>query len=172
MTATATASRLPSRETVVFTPEATPACSLDLGVLSVHCGDVIVSLHIATGAAAGALLGSRRAALVAGPLLHLVGDRMPHWDIASRRFEKVSGVALLAALAVTRGPFDSATVGAAAAEAPDLEHVLPLPRPGGRKLFPSHRIVGWHRPGGAPAWAQLLVAGVVVGALLRPPRRR
>jgi len=40
---------------------------------------------------AGALLGSRRAALVAGPLLHLAGDRMPHWDIASKRFEQWSG---------------------------------------------------------------------------------
>ena len=131
---------------------------------------MIVSLHIATGAAAGALLRSRRAALVAGPLLHTAGDLLPHWDIASRRFEKWSGFACLAALAVARGPLDPVTVGAAAAEAPDLEHILRLPRPRGRKLFPSHRFHGWHRAGGVPAWAQLLVAGAVVGALLRPPR--
>jgi hypothetical protein len=128
---------------------------------------VIVSLHVATGAAAGALLGSRRAALIAGPLLHAAGDVMPHWDIASRRFEKLSGAACLAALALTRGPLDPATVGAVAAEAPDLEHVLRLPRPGGRKLFPSHRFHGWHRPGGVPAWAQLLAAGLIVGLLIR-----
>jgi hypothetical protein len=130
---------------------------------------VIVSLHLATGAAAGALLGSRRAALAAGPLLHLAGDLVPHWDIASRRFETWSGVACLTALAVSRGPLDPATLGAAAAEAPDLEHVLRLPRPGGRKLFPSHRFRGWHRAGGLPAWAQLLAAGVIVGLLLRRP---
>jgi hypothetical protein len=133
---------------------------------------MIVSLHIATGAAAGALLGSRRAAIVAGPLLHLAGDLMPHWDISSRRFEKLSGAALLGTLAVARGPLDPATLGAAAAEAPDLEHVLRLPRPGGRKLFPSHRFHGWHRPGGVPAWAQVLAAGLLVGLLLRRPRAR
>jgi hypothetical protein len=129
---------------------------------------VIVSLHVATGAAAGALLGSRRAALLAGPLLHLAGDRMPHWDIRSRRFEVASGSACLAALALTRGPLDPAVVGAVAAEAPDLEHLLGLPRFRGRKLFPSHRFPGWHRPGGVPTWLQLLVAGALVGVLLRP----
>ena len=132
-----------------------------------YTGPVIVALHLATGAAAGALLGSRRAALVAGPFLHLAGDLMPHWDIGSKRFEKLSGIAVLAALAASRGPLDPATVGAAAAEAPDLEHVLRLPRPGGRKLFPSHRFAGWHRPGGVSTGAQLLAAGVLLGLLLR-----
>jgi hypothetical protein len=41
-----------------------------------------------------------------------------------------------------------------------------MPRPGGRKLFPSHRIRGWHRPGGISASAQLLVAGLLLGAML------
>ena len=58
------------------------------------------------------------------------------------------------------------TIGALASSAPDVEHVLRLPRPGGRKLFPSHRLHGWHRAGGVPAWAQLLAAGVIVGYLL------
>lgn len=136
---------------------------------AVHWRRVIVSLHLATGAAAGALLGSRRGALVAGPLLHLAGDVVPHWDIASRRFEKLSAVAILTALAVSRGPLHPVTVGAAAAEAPDLEHVLPLPRPGGRKLFPSHRFGGWHRPGGLSTSAQLLAAGLLLGLVLRRP---
>jgi hypothetical protein len=132
---------------------------------------VIVSLHVASGAAAGALARTRPRALLLGPLVHLAGDRMPHQDIASRRFELVSGVVLLAALAAARGPLSPAVVGAAAASAPDLEHVLKLPRPGGRKLFPSHRVRSWHRAGGVPAWTQLLAAGVLVGALL-PQRRR
>jgi hypothetical protein len=131
---------------------------------------VIVSLHVATGAAGGALAGSRRAALALGPLLHLAGDRLPHQDIADRRFEIGSGVAGVLLLAAARGPLDPAVTGALAASAPDLEHVLRLPRPGGRKLFPSHRLRGWHRAGGLSASAQLLLAGFVLGVLLRPAR--
>ena len=123
---------------------------------------------MASGAAGGALAGSRRRALLLGPALHLAGDLIPHRDIASRRFEIASGVALLALLAAARGPLDPAVLGGAAAAAPDLEHVLPFPRPGGRKLFPSHRFRGWHRAGGVPAWTQLLAAGVIVGVLIRP----
>ena len=85
---------------------------------------VIVSLHVATGAALGALSGSRVAAALLGPPAHLLGDRIPHQDIASRRFEIGSGAACLALLAVRRGPLDSAVIGAAAASAPDLEHVF------------------------------------------------
>jgi hypothetical protein len=131
---------------------------------------VIVSLHVASGGLAGALAGSRRRAIVLGALMHLAGDRMPHQDIPSRRFEIRSGVAALVALALRRGPLDPVTVGAAAGSAPDLEHVLRLPRPGGRKLFPSHRIHGWHRAGGISAGTQLFVAGVLLGLLLTSRR--
>ena len=133
---------------------------------------MIVSLHVAMGAAAGAVLGSRVGALVAGPVLHAAGDRMPHHDIASRRFEAATGILAVLALAARRGPFEAATLGAAAAAVPDVEHVLPLPRPGGRKLFPSHRRHGWHRPGGVPAWTQLLAAGLLLGAVLAAAARR
>jgi hypothetical protein len=131
---------------------------------------VIVSMHVASGAAAGALLGSRRRALLAGPLLHLVGDTLPHQDIASRRFEIGSGLVLLALVAATRGPLDPAVFGAAASSAPDLEHVFRLRRLGRRKLFPTHRFAGWHRSGGVRAWVQLLAAGAIVGATIA--RRR
>jgi hypothetical protein len=104
--------------------------------------------------------------LVAGPLLHLVCDVVPHQDIASRRFDIGSGVALLAVVAVARGPLDPAVVGAVASSAPDLEHVLRLRRVGGRKLFPTHRFAGLHRRGGVRAWVQLLVAGAIVGATI------
>ena len=134
---------------------------------------MIVAWHVASGAAAGALAGSRGRAIASGALLHVLSDAVPHWDIASRRFEFRSGVLMLATLAVLRGPFDPAVVGAAASSVPDVEHVLRLPRPGGRKLFPSHRWHGWHRPGGVPASAQLLAAGFLFGALVarRPPVR-
>jgi hypothetical protein len=132
---------------------------------------MIVSLHVASGAAAGAAAGSRRRAVGLGLLAHALGDRIPHHDIASRRFELRSGAALLLLVALRRGLLDPATLGGAAAAVPDVEHVLRLPRPGGRKLFPSHRFHGWHRAGGLPAWLQLLAAGVLVGLVVgRGPR--
>ncbi len=112
------------------------------------------------------------AAAAVGPLLHFLGDRVPHEDIDSKGFELRCGVLGVLALAVTRGPLDSATIGAATSAAPDLEHVLPFPRPGGRKLFPSHRIPGWHRPGGLTAGTQLLVAGALFGAVLASGLKR
>jgi hypothetical protein len=127
---------------------------------------VIVSLHVATGAAAGALVRTRGRAVVAGLVLHALGDRMPHWDIDDRRFEVRSGLALVAALALRHGATSPVVIGALASSAPDVEHIVRLPRPGGRKLFPSHRVPGWHRPGGVPAWAQLVAAGVLIGAVL------
>jgi hypothetical protein len=129
---------------------------------------MIVSLHVATGAAAGSLARSRRTAILLGFATHGAGDRMPHHDIMNRRFELWSGVAALAALAVRRGPFDPVTLGALFGSIPDVEHVLRLPRPGGRKLYPSHRIRGWHRSGGVRASTQLLAAGFVLGLLLAP----
>jgi len=130
---------------------------------------VIVSLHVATGAAAGAASGSRLAALALGPVLHLAGDRVPHEDFRSRRFEIGSGIVGLLLLAARRGPFDPATVGAAATCAPDLEHVFPFLRPRGRKLFHDR---GWHRSGRFPAEVQLLLACVILGALTTPWSKR
>ena len=126
---------------------------------------MIVALHAATGAAAGAASRSRTRAILLGPLLHLAGDYMPHEDFRSRRFEIGSGVAALVVLAGRRGPFDPATLGAAACSAPDLEHVLPFLRLGGRKLF--HDRLGWHRSGRFPALLQLALACAIVGALVR-----
>lgn len=123
-------------------------------------------MHVASGAAAGALLATCGRAAATGLLLHAACDLVPHRDIASRRFEIGSGLALLALLAAARGPLDPAVIGAVASSAIDLEHVLPLPRPGGRKLFPSHRIASLHRTGGVPSSVQLVAAGAIVGALV------
>jgi hypothetical protein len=128
---------------------------------------VIVSLHVATGAALGALTGSRLAALALGPPLHLACDRVPHEDIADRRFEIRSGLFGLALLALSRGPLDPATLGACSASAPDLEHIFPRLRPHGRKLFHSRH--GWHRSGDFRAGVQLVLAGAMIGLLVRPP---
>ena len=130
---------------------------------------MIVSLHVATGALVGAVAGTPGRALLLGPPTHLLGDRIPHQDIASRRFEIGSGVMCVGLLAARRGPFDPATIGALAASAPDLEHVFPALRPGGRKLFHGRR--GWHRSGRFPADLQLLLAGAILGALVAPRSR-
>jgi hypothetical protein len=129
---------------------------------------VIVSLHVATGGAIGAMAGSRVAALLLGPPAHLLGDRLPHQDIASRRFEIASGVACLGLIALRRGPLDPATLGALATSAPDLEHIFPSLRPRGRKLF--HGRFGWHRSGSFSANTQLFLAGAIVGYLVAPRR--
>ena len=131
---------------------------------------MIVSFHVASGGAIGALAGSRRRAVALGLLAHAVCDRIRHHDIPSHRYELRSGAAALLAIAVRRGPLDAATIGAVAGSIPDIEHVIRLPRPGGRKLFPSHRIRGFHRTGGISADTQLVLAGVLLGLLLAPRR--
>jgi hypothetical protein len=126
---------------------------------------VIVSLHVATGAVGGVLAGSATRALALGAALHMLGDRVPHRDFPSQWFELGSGMTLLGVLAATRGPLSPEVVGAVGASVPDVEHILPLPRPGGRKLFPSHRLDGWHRDGGISAPLQLALALTLVGAV-------
>ena len=133
---------------------------------------MIVSLHVATGAAVGALTRSRLAAAALGPVLHAAGDRMPHQDLSDENWEIGTGLVLVSVLAAVRGPLDATVVGALAASAPDAEHLVPFPRAGGRKLFPSHRVPGWHRAGGAPAWLQSLAAGALLGAILATGRGR
>jgi len=128
---------------------------------------VIVAMHVAAGAAVGALAGSRSRSIVLGFGLHGLQDAVPHEDIRSRGFEIASGIGLLGLLALRRGLLDPAVLGAAACAAPDLEHALPLPKPGGRDLYPSHRVPGWHQAGGLPAWVQLAAAGVIVAVLAR-----
>ena len=129
-------------------------------------------MHVATGAAAGAVLGSNAEAALAGLVLHAAGDAIPHEDFDSLRFETISGLGLLALLALRRGFFDPAVIGAAFSAAPDLEHVLPHPGHEGPKLFPSHRLDGWHRAGGISAPLQLLVSLVIVGALVLRRKER
>ena len=124
-------------------------------------------MHVATGAAAGAAVGSRKEAALLGLALHAVGDAVPHEDVDSLPFEVGSGVALLLLLAARRGVTDPAVVGGLACALPDVEHVIPRPGHERRKLFPSHRIEGWHREGGIKAPLQLLLALVIVGLLAR-----
>ncbi len=127
---------------------------------------MISSLHVATGAVAGALAGSRTRAAGVAPFLHLALDLVPHEDIPSHRFELVTAGGALVALALTRGALDPATVGAALSAAPDLEHLRRFPRPGGRKLFPSHWFPARHRGARVPAWSQLAAAAFLLAFVL------
>ena len=82
-------------------------------------------MHVAAGAAAGELVGSRSGAVAAGLVLHGVQDAVPHQDIPSHRFEAVSGVLLLVVLALRRGCLDPAVLGGAAAPRPTSSTCCP-----------------------------------------------
>lgn len=125
-------------------------------------------MHAATGATMGAHVRSRKAAALLGIPLHLAGDRVPHRDIPDRRFEIGSGLLVVALVAARRGLTDTATIGAVTTCLPDVEHLLPLPRPGGSKLFHGRR--GWHRSGPLSARAQLLAAAALLTKILLTPR--
>lgn len=133
---------------------------------------MIVAMHVATGALAGAVTGDRAAAAAAGLALHAAGDAIPHEDFDSLKLETGLGLALLAVLALRRGFTDPAVVGAAFSAAPDLEHVIPHPGHDLPKLFPSHRLDGWHRSGGISAPLQLGLSLVIVAALVLLPKER
>ena len=127
---------------------------------------MMVLVHVATGAAAGAAVRSPLAAVPLGFLLHAAADVVPHDDVESAAFEAASGVAAVLLLAARYGPLDPRTVGAAVSAAPDLEHPLPLPRPGGRKLFPTHRWPLRERRRRVPIAAQVVAALAILALLL------
>ena len=118
---------------------------------SAYAAAVIVSMHVATGAAGGAFAGSRLRAALLGLVLHGICDRIPHWDIASRRFEVRSGLALLGALAAARGPVRSGrrrrgrfvgTRPRACPAAAETGREEALPDPSCRQLAPDRRCAG------------------------------
>ena len=100
---------------------------------------------------------SRLAALALGPILHVAADRVPHRHPRHDVWEYATGAVTLGLLVRKRGLFDAATIGAIAAVAPDLEHLLPR-KPQRRKLFHNRRrqrIVGPERAvGRRPAGAE------------------
>jgi hypothetical protein len=136
----------------------------NVGGRLIYYDAVIASLHVASGAAVGAATRSRVLAVLLGPALHLAGDRVPHRDIANRNFELASGLVGAMLLALRYGPAHPVTLGAVSAAAPDLEHLFPILRPAGTKLFHGRR--GWHRSGRLSPRVQLSVAVIVIGLLV------
>ena len=96
---------------------------------------MIVALHVATGAATGALTRSRIAAVAIGPVLHVASDRVPHRHLRHASVDYLTGLLALAALVRRRGGSDAATLGALAAVMPDAEHLVPGLRPRGARVF-------------------------------------
>jgi hypothetical protein len=127
---------------------------------------VIVSLHVATGALAGAAARSRVGAVALGPFVHALGDLTPHQDFPSTAFEAATGGLGVLLLARRYGSLHPVTVGAVAASVWDIEHVLRPARRGRRKLFPTHRYARWHKRGGLPARLQLAAAAGILALLL------
>jgi hypothetical protein len=127
---------------------------------------VIVSLHVATGAAAGSLLRSRLGSLPLGLLLHLAGDLMPHEDIFDREFEVGSGSRrsfcspLFEARSIPQSPVRSRR---------QLRTSNTLFAYRAQAAASSFQVIayGWHQSGGVPAPLQLLTAGFLIGLLLR-----
>jgi hypothetical protein len=95
----------------------------------------MVVFHAASGAAAGRITGSRLVGAAAGPFLHVVADRVPHEHPRHEVWEYAGGALIMALLVRRHGLTDPATIGAAAAVMPDLEHLLPGSLRRNRKLF-------------------------------------
>ena len=133
---------------------------------------MMVLVHVATGAAAGGAVRSPLAAVPVGLLLHAAFDVVPHDDVESRGFEVASGIASVLVLAARHGVLHPATVGGAVSASPDLEHALPLPRPGGRKLFPTHRWPLRERRRRVPVTAQAVAALAILALAVARPRAR
>jgi hypothetical protein len=127
---------------------------------------VIALVHVATGAALGAVVRSRAWVTVVGVGLHLAQDSVPHKD-TTRRFEIATGLFGVGLVAGRRGLLDPTTIGALACSAPDVEHVVPMPF-GSSKLFHEGR--GWHRSGSLSVKTQVIAASLVLSGVLVRPR--
>lgn len=124
--------------------------------------------HVGSGAVAGAGFRAPLHAAIAGVIVHGLLDAAPHGEMEDEQWELAStalGLGLLLARFGARSPVFWGAVGSVL---PDVEIVVPAPRPGGRRLFPTHRYDVLHSsrtPLGLPAWAQAVLGGAAVGAL-------
>ena len=132
---------------------------------------MIVALHVATGAATGALTRSRIAAVAIGPVLHVASDRVPHRHPRHASVDYLTGLLAFAALARRRGGSDAATLGALAAVMPDAEHLVPALRPRGARVFHRRRRGRRRKPSGLSAGVQLFLAAAMLAPLLLGERK-
>ena len=131
---------------------------------------LIVAFHAASGAAAGSISKSRLVALASGPVLHMAADRVPHRHPRHNVWEYVTGTLALGLLVRQRGLYDAATIGAIAAVAPDLEHLVPRRRRR-RTLFHNRPGRDRLRPDGLSVAVQLALSAALLVPVLRRPTR-
>ena len=132
-------------------------------------GRVILAVHVPAGALAGRWAGSGPAAFGWGVVSHAALDLVPHEDPFGERAEIgwTAGMLALVAILTRRDPRSLA--GAVGGALPDLEHLMPRVRHGGRALFPTH---AWGRLHGSlptrlelGGGAQLAVAAAMTAGL-------
>lgn len=124
--------------------------------------------HMATGVLAGRRCSGPADALLAGVVLHAIGDVTPHGEVNDRTFEVGSTAVGVGVLAARYGLQSPIVWGAIGSVLPDVEHVLPARLRSPRGYFPTHRFEWLHRSGGPlaiPAWLQVVVGGAIIGAV-------
>lgn len=129
--------------------------------------DLMVAFHAASGAAAGAATRSRFVGVVAGPFLHVLADRIPHQHPRHGAWEYASGLLIMGLLVRRRGVLDPATIGAASAVMPDLEHLIPRSISRNRKLLHPRRNRRARQNPGVTVGTQLLLTTVLMLPVLR-----
>jgi hypothetical protein len=137
---------------------------------------VILAVHIPAGALAGRRARKGPAAFGWGVLSHAALDLIPHKDPFGERAEIAMTAAMLALVAALTRLDGRALAGAIGGALPDLEHLMPWVRQGGRAVFPTHSSARLHGSlptrvelGGA---AQLAIAAALMArlALVHAPR--
>jgi hypothetical protein len=137
---------------------------------------VILAVHIPAGALAGRWARSGPAAFGWGVLSHAALDLVPHKDPFGERAE-IGMTAAMLALVATLTHLDARTLaGAVGGALPDLEHLMPWVRRGGRTVFPTHHASG-RLHGSLPTRmelgtaAQLTIAAALMVRLVLATRR-
>jgi hypothetical protein len=137
---------------------------------------VILAVHVPAGALAGRWAGSVPAAFGWGVLSHAALDLFPHEDPFGERAELAMTAAMLALVAALTRLDARSLAGAVGGSLPDLEHLMPWVRRGGRALFPTHAWARLH--GSLPTrlelggGAQLAMAGALTAGLALLASRR
>jgi hypothetical protein len=137
---------------------------------------MILAVHVPAGALAGGLGAKSSTAFGWGVLSHAALDLVPHKDVFGERAEIGMTAAMLTLVAIITRLDARALSGAIGGALPDLEHLMPWVRRGGRPVFPTHASARLH--GSLPtrvelgAGAQLAIAAALTAglALASPPR--
>lgn len=129
---------------------------------------MICAVHALVGAAVGKIAGSRGKAFAAGVATHLIGDLLPHKDLAP----KVEAPLLLFTLLILlwrHGLFSPEFWGSMGGVAPDVENAAQIAGiiPRSAMRFPTHQGEGTHGPKVGSVWPQAVLALLCVWFVFR-----